>query len=85
MAMTFIRLIYIKGYYFFYALFTTNWRDICVDCPLENHAINVTGHDIELAPLGLILDVQDTLLLIIILCLAFIPFYHNFMKGYRGE
>jgi hypothetical protein len=54
-------------YYFFEALFTTDWTDIGVNQPFENHAINVASPLIEFAPLGLILDVQETIQLLLIL------------------
>ncbi len=75
----------IRLYYFIKALVTTNWHDIGINTPFENHAINVSGHLVEFAPLDLILDIQETLQLILFLGIFGGVFIYNFMLGYRGK
>lgn len=74
-------------YYFFETLFKTDWTDICVDCPIENHAINVSraDHVIEFSTLGLILDLSDTTLLLGFLFMFLVRPAYNFWLGYKGK
>ncbi len=71
-------------YYFFYELFTHDWTDIGRD-PFNSHTINISESLIELTPLGLILDIQETTLLLLMIVIFLWVFIRNFLIGYRGE
>jgi len=72
-------------YYFLETLFASDWTDVCVNCPLERHTINFTGHEIEFAPFDLVLDLQATGQLIFVLVALAICLVPAFLEGYRGK
>lgn len=83
--MTALISLFMRIYYFLEALFTTDWTDVCTNCPLERHAINFTGHIVEFAPLGICLDLQETGQLIFVLVGLAIATVPSFLEGYRGK
>lgn len=53
-------------YYFFCELFANDWTDIGRD-PFNSHTINISDSIIEFTPLGLIIDIQETTLLLLMI------------------
>lgn len=64
-------------------IINSNWRDIGVNDPLENHTINIDYPLVEFAPLDLIIDCAGTIALALFVVWFLVTFIKNFRAGYR--
>lgn len=70
--------------YYIKDILRSNWLDIGVDDPLNNHVVNIdrTSKILELSPLDLIINYSDTICLLIVLLWFTATLVKNFKVGY---